>query len=87
MIHMTKVKQIKTNIVADYGLLNVAEAAEYLKVSLSTFRTQVAPELQPIDIPTREHFFTLQQLRDYVERKIKETAMSEPVPANVPAGW
>lgn len=69
---MTKAINKKSGIVKDLNLLDAYEAAEYLNVGVQTFKCKIAREVGAVDIPTREHYYSLQSLKDWVETKIQQ---------------
>ena len=63
----------------EMGLLDVEDAAAYLNVSLGTFKQISAKEIKPVDLHTKQNFYSVDSLKAWVEARVKRSHTAVPV--------
>lgn len=59
------------------GLLNVEDSAAFLNVSVRTFQQEIAKEIKPVDIPTKNNFYSIESLKSWVESRVQRQVQSK----------
>ena len=61
----------------EMGLLNVEDSASFLNVSVRTFQQEIAKEIKPVDIPTKNNFYSIESLKSWVESRVQRQVQSK----------